>query len=182
MKKVMVLLGSVRKNSLGAVVGPWARKELEKHKDIEVDYVEVASLDLPFYNEAVSPASGKTYENQAGNNWRARVGEADAVVIVTAEYNHGPPASLKNALDWVYAEWSGKPAAFVGYSPTHTGAVRAVEQLQAVAIHLGLKPLQHQLVMTNFAPYDEQGQIDHDKAQKMLSTHSERMQLLISSL
>jgi NAD(P)H-dependent FMN reductase len=182
MKKVMVLVGSVRKNSLGSHVGAWVKSDLETHKDIEVDYVEVAELDLPFFNEAVTPSAETPYESAKGNEWRERVGRADAFVILTAEYNHGPPASLKNALDWVYKEWGGKTAAFVGYSPTPSGAVRAVEQLQAVAIHLGLKPLQHQLILPGFAPYNQTGGIDADKAVEMLATHDDRLEMLISSL
>jgi NAD(P)H-dependent FMN reductase len=67
------------------------------------------------------------------------VGEADGYVIVSPEYNHGYSAVLKNALDWVYTEWTKKPVGFVGYGST--GGARAIEQLRQVVVELDMVPL-----------------------------------------
>src|SRR5690606_5472841 len=56
---------------------------------------------------------------------------ADAFVVVTPEYNHSFPASLKNAIDWFYSEWHAKPVGFVSYGG-RTGGMHAVEQLRLV--------------------------------------------------
>ncbi|MGV9772046.1 NADPH-dependent FMN reductase [Streptosporangium sp. NPDC003464] len=61
---------------------------------------------------------------------------ADAFVIVTPEYNHSFPASLKNAVDWRQEEWRGKRVAFVSYGQA-SGGLRAVEQLRPVFAALG---------------------------------------------
>ena len=69
-----------------------------------------------------------------------RIARADGFVVITPEYNHGYPGTLKNALDLVNAEWRAKPMGFVSYGGP-AGGVRAVEQLRQVAVELHLVPL-----------------------------------------
>ena len=69
------------------------------------------------------------------------IDRADGYVILTAEYNHGYPAVLKNALDSTFVEWRRKPMAFVGWG--NTGGACAVEQLRAVAVEFEMAPLRH---------------------------------------
>src|SRR5437764_5614409 len=65
--------------------------------------------------------------------------ECDAYIFTAAEYNRGPTAVLKNALDYAYTEWNNKPVAFVGYGGV--GGARAVEQLRLNAIELQMAPI-----------------------------------------
>jgi NAD(P)H-dependent FMN reductase len=98
-------------------------------------------VNLPFFDEPLSPFGmadqGVDYTHSEGRAWADRVAKAEGFLIVTPEYNHGPPAVLKNALDWVGREWIDKPVAFVSYGSTAGGA-RAVEQLRSTTIELGL--------------------------------------------
>jgi NAD(P)H-dependent FMN reductase len=66
---------------------------------------------------------------------------ADAFVVLTAEYNHGYPAVLKNAMDWTFVEWQRKPITFVGWG--NVGGARAIEQLRNVAVEFEMAPLKH---------------------------------------
>ncbi len=68
----------------------------------------------------------------------------DAFVVLTPEYNHGYPGSLKNALDNIYTPWNYKPVAFVSYGFSASGA-RAIEQLRLVAIELRMIPIRDEL-------------------------------------
>ena len=72
---------------------------------------------MPFFDPPVPPAMlGRApYENEVVNKWTAEIARSDGFIIVTPEYNFGPPAVLKNGLDWVYPEWNGKPVAFLSY-------------------------------------------------------------------
>jgi NAD(P)H-dependent FMN reductase len=67
------------------------------------------------------------------------VAEFDAYIFTAAEYNRGPTAVLKNALDYAYPEWANKPVSFVGYGGV--GGARAVEQLRLTAIELQMAPI-----------------------------------------
>jgi len=86
---------------------------------------------MPFFNVPVSPSNEHfkaTDENVI--KWTRMVGEADAVVMLVAEYNYSFTAVLKNAIDWIFKEWNGKPVVFVGYG--WAGGARAIAQLRGV--------------------------------------------------
>ena len=138
--KLMIILGSSRQGRKGEVVARWVRKHAAER--FEVDFVDLQTLNLPFFNEPLSPFSmkreGREYTHPEGRTWAERVAKTEGVMLVTPEYNHGYPGVLKNTLDWVGPEWVDKPVAFVSYSSQITGGVRAVEQLRQVVVELGL--------------------------------------------
>ena len=139
--RLMIILGSSRHGRRGEVVARWVKAGAENDGRFEVDYVDLRDLNLPFFDEPLSPFSikraGADYTNPQGKAWAQRVGQVEGVIIVTPEYNHGYPGVLKNALDWVGPEWVDKPVAFVSYGNI-TGGARSVEQLKQVTIELGL--------------------------------------------
>jgi NAD(P)H-dependent FMN reductase len=81
------------------------------------------------------------YSNALAKKWAAKIGEADGYIMLTPEYNHGYTAVLKNALDWVFAEWHGKPVGFVSYG--NAGGARSIEQLRHVVIELYMHPIRN---------------------------------------
>lgn len=120
---LVIIIGSTREGRFGDTVGRWFAAEAARRSDFAVDLIDLAEVKLP----AVHPAKA-TPEIQA---LRARLAAADAFVIVTPEYNHGVPASLKHAIDQAYVEWMAKPVAFVSYGGI-AGGLRAVEHLRLV--------------------------------------------------
>jgi NAD(P)H-dependent FMN reductase len=132
--KLMVINGSVREGRAADKILEWALPVLQADTELELDVVDLKELDLPFYDEPKLPVAG-SYKNPKGEAWAKRVGEADAYLFITPEYNHGPTAVLKNAIDWVAAEWKFKPAGFVSYGGIAAGT-RAVQQLKQNLMHL----------------------------------------------
>ncbi len=96
---------------------------------------------MPFFYQAMTAAwpGRPPYENAIVRKWTAAIGASDGFIFVTPEYNYGPPAVLKNAIDWVYPEWNRKAAAFVSYGGV--GGARSVQQLRKVAIEVQLAPI-----------------------------------------
>jgi NAD(P)H-dependent FMN reductase len=140
--KLMVIFGSSRTGRKGGVVADWVRSGAQKDSRFkEVDFVDLQELNLSFFDEPLSPFSmarqNVGYTHPEGKAWAERVAKCEGVVIVTPEYNHGYPAVLKNALDWVGPEWVDKPVSFVSYGGV-SGGCRVVEQLRTVTIELGL--------------------------------------------
>ncbi|NCU30441.1 NADPH-dependent oxidoreductase [Candidatus Saccharibacteria bacterium] len=116
MTKVLILTGSARPNSVSTQVAKLVETELQKREGVTPDVVEVAELNLPFYNATISPSAEDyvaTDENVKA--WSDMVTGADAVVWVMPEYNHSISAIQKNAIDWLYKEWTNKPLAIVAY-------------------------------------------------------------------
>lgn len=122
-----LIVGSTREGRFGATVGRWFAAEARRRPDIELEVLDLADVDLP----AVHPRSA----TPAVDAFAERIDRADAFVVVTPEYNHGYPASLKHAIDLVHDEWQAKPVGFVSYGGI-SGGLRAVEQLRQVFAEL----------------------------------------------
>lgn len=96
-----------------------------------VELLDLATLNLPLYNEPVVPgylpADDPTphYQYEYTRAWSALVRKYDGFIFVTPQYNWSVPSSLKNALDYVFHEWSGKPAAIVTYGARGGGKAEA---------------------------------------------------------
>ena len=122
-----IIIGSTREGRFGDTVGRWFAKEAAGHGGFTVDLIDLIDIKLPPTHQRKP-----TPEVDA---FRARLAAADAFVIVTPEYNHSYPASLKNAIDQGYVEWMAKPVGFVSYGGT-VGGVRAIEHLRHVFAEL----------------------------------------------
>jgi NAD(P)H-dependent FMN reductase len=157
--RLMVILGSVREGRAGETIAKWVNKAIGADDRFELDFVDVKELGLPFYDEPAGgpftvAASPEGYKNPKGKTWSERVAAADGFLILTAEYNHGIPASLKNALDWVGPAWSNKPASFVCYGYSAGGA-RAGEQLRGIMGELGMLQIRETVVVQLAIGFDE---------------------------
>jgi NAD(P)H-dependent FMN reductase len=151
MLKIAIILGSTRPNRVGAIVAEWVHGITDKHTDAEFELVDVAKLDLPLLDEELPPVLGQ-YAKQHTLDWAAKVASFDAFVIVTPEYNHSVPAGLKNALDFVYAEWADKAAGFVSYGAA--GGIRAVEHLRLIMAELQVATIRTQLTLNSYTDFD----------------------------
>jgi NAD(P)H-dependent FMN reductase len=153
MIKVGIILGSTRPGRNGEAVAKWVLEQSKKRKDADYELVDIKDFDLPLLDEPVPPSMGQ-YKNDHTKKWAAKVASFDAYVFVTPEYNHGPSGALKNAIDYVYAEWNNKAAGFVGYGSA--GGVRAVEHLRQVMGELQIADVRSQVslsLMTDFENY-----------------------------
>jgi len=159
--KIGVILGSIRKIRRGERVAKWLMPQLSQFKDVEFELLDLRDYPLPFYSEDNSPDSLENgYTNKMATKWAAKIGEKDAFIIIAAEYNHGPAAVLKNALDWVYNEWVKKPIAFVSYAPGAGSGIRSVEQLRENVIELQMAPMREAIHISHVLDtIDEKGNL-----------------------
>lgn len=146
MSKIQIIIGSTRPNRVGPTVAKWVYKfARHENPDIEFELVDLKDYNLPLLDEPKLPADGN-YEKDHTKKWAAKIAEANGYILVTPEYNHGYAASVKNALDLLYAEWNDKPIAFVGYGVM--GGVRAVEQLRQVVSQLRMHAISTALLVS----------------------------------
>lgn len=119
--KVAVIATSTRTPRVGTKIA-----ELVKHiiatdaadSSIDLSLIEVASFNLPIYDEQVIPAQVPTIAKFAQKHsiaWSSEIAKYDAYILVIPEYNSGMSASTKNAIDYLYNEWIGKPIVIVSY-------------------------------------------------------------------
>jgi len=128
--EVAVIPGSTRPGRRSDLVARWVVDQIGDREDVAVELVDIADFDLPLLDEA-RPAISGDYEHAHTRAWAERIGSFDAFVFVTPEYNHSVPGALKNAIDFLYAEWTDKAAGFVSYGIDAAGA-RAVEHLRLI--------------------------------------------------
>lgn len=138
--KVKVIIGSVREGRFAEKPAAWIAGEAKKMPNLDVEVLDLKDYPMPFFDEATSPSvTPQGYDNPVVKKWATKIADGDAFIIVTPEYNHGPSAVLKNAIDYVYAPWNKKPVGFVGYGSV-LGA-RSIEQLRLVMIELQMAPI-----------------------------------------
>lgn len=162
--KIGVIISTTRPTRVGRHVAEWFMSRVADTDGLEFELIDLQEWDLPFLSEPESPSTGN-YTQEIVKKWSAKIDSLDGFVFVTAEYNNGPPAPLKNAIDTVYNEWNRKPVAFVGYGGY--GATRAVEQLVDTASKIGMVPLSKTFVSL-LSPWDsvkKDGSVDESFVQ-----------------
>ena len=140
--KVGLIYGSARQGRFCDIVARWTAKELGASGKFIVEVIDPAAHGRAARNEAT------TQEASDYRALRTQLGEADAFVVVTPEYNHGYPAALKELIDSAGEEWYAKPVAFVSYGGV-SGGLRAVEQLRQVFAELHVVSIRDSISFQN---------------------------------
>lgn len=141
MTVISVIVGSTRRGRFSEKPAAWILQHLRQRNGIDARLLDLRDYPMPFFDQQIPPStpSRPRYENDVVQKWTAAIEESDGFIFVTPEYNHGPTAVLKNAIDWVYPEWNRKAAAFVSYGSV-LGA-RSVLQLREISTELQLAPV-----------------------------------------
>lgn len=124
--QLALIIASTREGRFGPTIAQWFAGEVEEADAFNLDIIDLALIEVPTQPFAASEAAVRL---------RERIAAADAIVIVTPEYNHSFPGTLKNAIDVARNEWFAKPIAFVSYGGM-AGGLRAVEHLRLVFAEL----------------------------------------------
>ena len=135
--KIAIIISTTRATRFGEKPAKWIYEIAAARSDMSVELVDLRDYPMPFFDEPASNAWVPS-KNEVARRWQKKVAEFDGYIFVTAEYNRGIPAALKNALDYAYPEWNRKPAAYVGYGSV--GAARAIEQLRLISVELQMAP------------------------------------------
>jgi NAD(P)H-dependent FMN reductase len=136
---LQIIIASTRPGRIGLPVAQWFEQAALAHSGFEVEMVDLAEVNLPFFDEPNHPRM-RAYEHQHTKDWSMIIDRADAYVFVTPEYNYGFNAVLKNAIDFLHQEWQHKPVGFVSYGGVAAGT-RAVQMLKQVVTTLKMVPV-----------------------------------------
>ncbi len=151
MVKIAIILGSTRPNRNGEAVARWVVERVKGRRDAQFELIDLRDVNLPMLDEPIPPSRGQ-YTHPHTKAWAARVAAFDGFVFVTPEYNHSTSAVLKNAIDFVYAEWNNKAAGFVSYGSA--GGARAVEQLRLVMAEMQVATVRSQVALSLFTDFE----------------------------
>jgi NAD(P)H-dependent FMN reductase len=169
MPKLMIVIGSTRPGRAGISVAEWFIDHAHSHGEFDIEVVDLAELNLPMLDEPNHPRL-RQYTHEHTRDWAAQVDAADAFVFITPEYNHGYPAALKNAIDYLHWEWADKPIGFVSYGGVAAGT-RAVQQLKQVVSVLKLVPVSEAVNLPFFSQFiNEDGVLEPNEVMEQSAT------------
>ncbi len=131
--QIALIVGSTRPGRFADQPAGWLQELAQQREDFQLQVLDLRDYPLPFFEEA-SPPAAVPPSNVVALEWAKALSRCDGFIFLTPEYNHGPPAVLKNALDCAYKEWGLKPAAFVGYGAL--GAARSIQVLRLTVVAL----------------------------------------------
>jgi NAD(P)H-dependent FMN reductase len=152
--RIAVLIGSTRAARRGPAVAAWVAEAARRHPALataQIDVLDVADADLPLLDEPV-PAIRGDYRNAHTVRWAETVRAYDAFIVVTPVHNASYPASLKNAIDYLYAEWNDAVVGFVGYG-AHGGS-RAIDHLRTVFAEVKAITVAQEVSLEIFSDFD----------------------------
>jgi NAD(P)H-dependent FMN reductase len=149
--ELAIVIGSVREGRFGPVAASWVAGQAAAHGGFDVKVIDLADYEIPLSLPAAPPKyAGHAYPRPAGmTELTAQLAAADAFILVTPEYNHSYPASLKAAIDWHFTQWTAKPVAFVSYGGA-AGGRHAVLHLENVLTELHAVTIRDGLAFPNY--------------------------------
>jgi NAD(P)H-dependent FMN reductase len=139
MPKLCVIVGSTRPNRAGFSIAEWFVRQAKAHGGFDVEIADLKEIGLPLVDEPKHPRF-RDYQHEHTRKWSAIVDAADAFAFVTPEYNYSAAPALINAIDYLFHEWSYKPAGFVSYGGA-SGGMRAVQMTKMLLTSLKVVPL-----------------------------------------
>ena len=151
MPKIAIILGSTRPGRNGEAVARWVLEHASARTDAEFELVDIADYQLPHLDEAYPPSMGQ-YSQPHTKRWAETIASFDGFIMVTPEYNHSTSGALKNAIDFLYAEWNNKAVGFVSYGSV--GGTRAVEHLRLISGELQMADVRSQVALSLFTDFE----------------------------
>lgn len=149
--KIAIILGSTRPGRNGKAVADWILAQAAGRTDATYELIDLLDYPLPHLDEAMPPSAGQ-YAGEHTRTWARKIAAYDGFVFVTPEYNHSTSGVLKNAIDYLYAEWNNKAAGFVSYGSL--GGARAIEHLRAISAELQIADVRQQLSFSLFTDFE----------------------------
>ncbi|MFJ4774881.1 NADPH-dependent FMN reductase [Streptomyces sp. NPDC088762] len=146
MTRLHVISAATRPTSSGRPFARWVTEQARLHGAFDVTPVDLAEIALPFLDEPEYASTGN-YAHQHTRDWSALIDSADAFLFVMPMYNGGFTAPFKNAIDFLYNEWKGKPVGLVSYSAGPSGGAPAAGMLLPVLTQLGMLPAERSVAV-----------------------------------
>lgn len=150
MTTLKIILASTRPGSPAPAIGSWIAAHAQSASFGRVEILDLAEINLPFLDEPEHPRLGR-YTHPHTFAWSRAIDDADALIIVSPEYNGGFPAPLKNALDFLHAEWRNKALGMVTYSGGPSGGAGAAAMVAPVTAALGLVTMDQSVAISKAA-------------------------------
>src|SRR3979409_1778131 len=140
--KIGIFISTTRPGRFADIPTNWLFNIAKVRTDADFEIVDLRDYPMPFFEEK-APLHQAPPQNEVALRWGKKVASLDGYIFVTAEYNHGIPAVLKNAVDYLFSEIQRKPATFLGYGGTGAARARAARAIGQLELILNAAALKH---------------------------------------
>lgn len=162
MYNLKIITSTVRPGRKGPIVAAWISEVARNHGSFNVELLDLGIINLPLMDEPNHPVL-RNYTHEHTKKWAATIQEADAFIFVTAEYDYNYPAPLRNAIEYLYHEWTYKAAGIVSYGGL-SGGTRALNCLKADLSSMKIVPVQETVNLPYFTKsINEEGKFIADE-------------------
>ncbi len=164
--KISVILGSIREGRVGETVAKWFMDAVKNNPNAETELVDLRDHPMPLFADSNETRQHTgAHPNATVQKWVEKIESSDGFIFITPEYNHSYSSVLKNAIDYAYKPWNGKPLGLVAYGG-YAGGARAAEHLRAVAAELQMFDVRDQvLIPLVWQAFDAEGHLVNGEAQ-----------------
>jgi NAD(P)H-dependent FMN reductase len=176
-KKIGIILGSTRQGRISPAIAEWVAAGIAKHSELSSEMLDLEIIALPLFNEPTIPSVGPGV-SKAAIAWKDKVTSLDAFIILTAEYNAGYPAPLKNALDYLKAEWANRPIFIVSYG--FGGGASAAHHLSEVLTRIGTVQIEPNIAILIGDKLNANGGIDDPHIS--FEIHNEELDIALNAI
>jgi NAD(P)H-dependent FMN reductase len=131
---IVILSSSIRKGRKSHRAALYLNNYINENTDANAEIFDLLEADFPLFHERL-----QFLENppEIAVKYSEVIDNADAIIVVSPEYNGGYPASFKNAFDLLYSQWLGKPIGLVSASSGRFGGSQVIQKLQLLYTKLG---------------------------------------------
>jgi NAD(P)H-dependent FMN reductase len=158
MPTLKVIIASTRPGRVGLPVSQWFVEVAKKAGTFNVEVLDLAEINLPFFDEPNHPAQ-QMYTKDHTKKWSAQIDSADAFVVVIPEYNFTMPATLLNAFDYLYKEWNYKAVGFVSYGGI-SGGTRSVQTAKLFMTTFKMMPIYEAVTIPSISQHIKEGKFE----------------------
>jgi NAD(P)H-dependent FMN reductase len=176
-KKIGIIVGSTRQGRISPAIAAWVVSNVNKHPELSAEVLDLAAINLPFFNEPTIPSVAPGV-SEAAVAWAAKASSMDAFIVLTSEYNAGYPASLKNAIDYLKNEWLNRPIFIVSYG--FGGGTSAAHQLYEVFTRLGSTLIEPNIAILIGDKLNANGGIDNPET--TLAIHDAELEIALNTI
>jgi NAD(P)H-dependent FMN reductase len=134
MLNIGIIIGTTRDNRVSPQVAQYILNHAQQRQDAQYQIIDIKDFNLPPYNEPVPALFSTDYQTPQAKAWSEAIKALDGLIFITAEYNRGVTAPLKNALDYLYPEFANKAAGIVSFGSS--GGKSAAHALREILIGL----------------------------------------------
>lgn len=158
---VKIISSSIRDGRDSHKIASFLKNWMDKNTDANSQIIDLKERNYPLFTERLSFQKEK---HAGAQQFSEEINEADAVIIVSPEYNGGYPASLKNVIDVLYAEWQKKPIGLAMVSSGEMAGAQATQQLDFVLYKIGAHVVKNRFHVGNVGQnFSDDGTTSNDE-------------------